>query len=595
MKKDFLGIILVAFLAFTGCKKESSSEKPPASAPPAPERTASATPPFQGGRQTSFQEVTAQLDPGGSLFLYVAADQWLRGLSTNISDFRDILLSLPGAAGGKPDDINGVFDALTHLVQSSGIEDITGIGMSGVPVAPQLYRTRFILHHPGNAGQGFLWSLFGRAPHPLGGQAMLPSNTAFAAFGDLDVAQLWQVLERELSQSGIAPVVEAARAWPQLFEQRTRIPWAPLLESLGGELGIVLTLDDVQTVALPGGGGGARIEIPAPALLVAVKTKSDLLYDRLAALLKANPKTTVTEEAGLKICSMPLPLPLPIQFEPTVASSGDYFYFATSSELVRTVQEVRQGKQPGLKSSAEFQSLAKHLPAEGNQFVYAGRRVTETLADLQRQALRGSGMAPEQLAVIQRLFGADNPTHSLSVSAHTTTGWHSTSVGNKDSASAVLLAPTIGVSAVVAGMVLPALAKAKAQAQTINSVNNLKQLGLAARIYANENKDKFPNAETWCDDLKDLVGSAKVYKAANDTGPGACSFAFNAKLSGMQESRINPQTVLFFETESGWNQHGGRELLLREPRSRGVYVIGFADGSVQQVQPARLETLRWDP
>jgi hypothetical protein len=37
------------------------------------------------------------------------------------------------------------------------------------------------------------------------------------------------------------------------------------------------------------------------------------------------------------------------------------------------------------------------------------------------------------------------------------------------------------------------------------------------------------------------------------------------------------------------------ELLLSQPRQPGTYVIGFADGSVQQIPAARVRTLRWEP
>ena len=144
-------------------------------------------------------------------------------------------------------------------------------------------------------------------------------------------------------------------------------------------------------------------------------------------------------------------------------------------------------------------------------------------------------------------------------------------------------------------MLLPALAKAKSRAQAINAVNEVKQLGLAARMYSNDHKDKFPNAKTWCDDLKEYVGNATVYKAPNDSGPGRCSFAFNEQLSGIDEGKIDSQTVLFFEADSGWNQSGGSELMLAKPRSGGSYVIGFADGSVQQMPATRTRSLRWNP
>jgi hypothetical protein len=599
MKKLIVIPVLLCVLGLlAGCKKE---DKPTAVPPPKDTVSAPASPapkampssaPFAGARKTSFDEVTAQLDAGGTLFVYMAMDQWLHGLSTNLSQLSQVLMAMP-APPEERENISSGFKLLTRLVQNSGIEEVTGVGVSGAQVAPELYRSKLILHHPSSAKQGFLMSMLGRPPHPAHGQEMLPETTGLAMFGDLDFAQLWQLLERELAQSGIPQVVEGVRAWPEMFEKQTQIAWPKLLASLGGEVGLMLTLDEAQQITLPGPGGG--VQMPTPGLLFAVKVNDDLIYDRISSELKKNPQAVNTDEPKLKMCSMPLPLPVPLPVQLVAASSGDYFYLATSPELVRSVQEVRQGKRPGLKSSAEFQSLAKHLPAEGNHFTYVGRRFGETVASLQEQALRASGIPEQQFALLQRMLGGEHPGFSLSVGGHTATGWQIVTVGNRDTSQSMLLMPTVGATAIGAGLLLPALAKAKGKAQTVNSVNQMKQIGLAARIYANEHGDKLPPADAWCDTLKAELGSPKILKAPNDGGPGGCSYAYNAKLSGMDEGKVGPQTVMFFETESGWNQHGGQELMLPQPRSGNVFIIGFADGSVQQIPMERVGDLRWDP
>ncbi len=150
---------------------------------------------------------------------------------------------------------------------------------------------------------------------------------------------------------------------------------------------------------------------------------------------------------------------------------------------------------------------------------------------------------------------------------------------------------------VSAGMLLPALSKAKSKAQTIASVNNLKQLGLAARMYSTDHADTFPAAEHWTETLRPFLGPGADQVLRRPANAGAvCGYGYNQAVAGKKESEVDPDTVLFFELEVPECDAVGGEELLRHPRSKGeTVVVGYADGSVMQLRMERLSELRWEP
>ncbi len=456
MKKSTTPLVF-AFVAllFAGCKREDAAGGKNSS-------VAAPVPAFTPARQTSFGEVTSQLDAGGSVYVYLATDQWLAGLSTNISELHKLIGDLPEVPGSDRKNVDQVFDLLSRLASKSGLENLTGIGMSGIQVTPELHRTKFIAHHAAGQGGGVLWNILGRKPHALHGLDFLTPDTALAAFGDVDVAAVWQLIESELGNSGLLEAADGVKKFPELFEQRTKLSWPKLLASFGGEVGFMLTLDSAHKMSVPF--GKQSFEIPEPGVLIAVKVNDDLLYDRITSEMAKNEKTQVTEEKGLKMCALPVPLPLALNVPITVASSGDYLFVASSPAMVRNALAVRAGQQPGLRQSAEFAALLKYLPAEGNSFCYAARRFSATIIELQKQAMKSDAAAAAKLAPLQKYILRQGPAFGLSISGHTPTGWQSVSIGNRDGSATLVAAPAAADVAVAAAMVLPALAKAKERA-----------------------------------------------------------------------------------------------------------------------------------
>jgi hypothetical protein len=148
-----------------------------------------------------------------------------------------------------------------------------------------------------------------------------------------------------------------------------------------------------------------------------------------------------------------------------------------------------------------------------------------------------------------------------------------------------------------ATILLPALGRAKDRAQSINCMNNLRQLGLGLIMYQTDNKGQWPAADKWCDSIQSYVGSAKPFKCIAAESAQRSTYAFNARLVGTaaKDIRDPAQTVLVFECQGGWNVAGGRELVLRKSRHFGAIGVVFADGHSEMASPPRLQRLKWEP
>ena len=465
--------------------------------------------PFSSGAQpatnapakNSFAEVTAQLDPGGNFYLYLGTAQWLEQLSAKVNGWRSLVTAMPDLKPEDKENVNKAFDIAVRVIKDSGVEEVTGLGLSSVEIEKGLYRNKALLHHYAGHDTGFIWKLGGQQPHALTGLDLLPENTALAVFADLDVPLLWNVIKDETAKSGFPQAQDFLKTIPLQFEAGTKVKWDAFLNSLGGEFGLVLTLNPSNTIPIPI--PPSMVEVPEPGLMLALRVNDETIFNRIDEELKSNQQVISLNTNGVKLRTLPVPIPFVANLRPTAASTGGYLLIASSDALINEALAVKNGQVPGLKGTAEFKRLAQKIPTTGNQFTYLSASFGKTIQQIQTQAFSGAtaqGGSPEQSKWLESLMNQSHPTACYSVGLNTPTGCLTIGNGTQSYAHLAVL-PAMIVPGMLAAIAIPNFVKARATAQENGCINNLRQIDAAKQQWALE-KSKKETDEPTADDLK---------------------------------------------------------------------------------------------
>ncbi len=132
----------------------------------------------------------------------------------------------------------------------------------------------------------------------------------------------------------------------------------------------------------------------------------------------------------------------------------------------------------------------------------------------------------------------------------------------------ICLAGIMMLILIPAAMLLPALSQAKGKATRISCVSNLKQIGLGARIYSNDNKDVFPPDFL---SMSNELASPKILVCPEDPKHTAAS----------SWAQFDPRKNISYEyLKPGIAESNAlNQVIFRCPIHNN---IGMGDGSVQQ-------------
>jgi len=500
MKKlgTLLGVLTlagIAFFAIQGCK--------PKGATPVNVNSLGAS-----AETTSFKEVTSKLDAGGNLYVYLGTEQWLANLSTTVDKLHDVAGSMVTEQDERQ-AIDNAFGVGSRLIKESGLEDISGIGISSIASEPGLYRNKMVIHHYPGKGDGFLWTIFGKKAHDLDGLSLLPANTAMATFYDVDSAEVWSVIKKQCEESGFPQAKDALKQFQDQFLRNMGIQWEEVVNSLDGEFGMVVTLDESHMVHIPLPTQEA-MDVPEPAIMFVLKVKNDAIFKRIDIVMKQRsvPGVISANQNGVEMRTVPVPLPLPITLRPTIGQGGGYLFFATSDTLIQEAMAVKGGK-PGLKASDEFKKLSAGIPEQGNQFYFMSQRFGQSMMKIQMQALNSNSQMPPQFKdFMKSLVQPDKAAFSYGVGANTDEGWITVANGNQGSGN-VLAASAAAVPAMLAAIAIPNFVKARQTAQQNACINNLRQIQAAKDQWALEKNKPATAVPTW-EDIQPYLGRGTI-------------------------------------------------------------------------------------
>ena len=462
-----VSLLIGAVALLAGCKKNEGSTPPNAGHGGAAGSRGSAG--IVSAEKNSFDQVTSKLDEGGSFYLYLSTEQALSGLSKSLGTYSNMFSQMPVAPVLGGENIARIFQVVGGLIKDSGVEHISGFGASSIAREPGFYYSKMIVHHYEGQSSGAMWSAFGKEAHSLKELDLLPENTAFAVYADLDVPLVWKTVESELKQLHLPEVDQALAAFPEQFKSQTGMSLDDLLGSLGGGYGVIFTLDQSKQVTVPLGDG--TMQIPDPGLAIFFKVKNDAIYTRVDQLTTGNPLVAKMTDNGMKTISLSLPLPLPISLSPTLGRIGDYLFLTSSDKLRQDILAVQTGKKSGFKSTAEFKKLSQGVPSEGNNFTL----VSEEFGKSFSQAMQGlvsaqAGAMGGQTKMLQDMISSNSTAFSYSVGVNGSEGWEVFGNGNKSMGSAVMILPAAAVGGLLGAIAIPNFVRARNMAQA-NGMN----------------------------------------------------------------------------------------------------------------------------
>ena len=505
-----------------------------------------------------FNIVSAKLDKGGSYYSIQNTKYLFAYIKNGLGVVRNVMASVPPKQlGGMPPLL--VMDAVEAIINDSGIGEILACGMSSKLINPNdkepLFQNKTFLYYGAKKPRGFLWTLVPPANKELTDLYRLPENTLSAFSADIEPAKIWEALKQVFAKLPLPQFKMLPMLAEMQFMQKNKIQLPVFLKSLSGSwFGLIVSTKAADgKPALQG-----MLEIPAGNAVFFDLIKNNLKTNPLALI--ANDK--ITFKAGKN---------QPKWIVPTIFVRDKKLYLISSPAILESTANAL-AKRNGLIATAEFKRMNQKMPKQGLAFVYKSPRIPTVVTDMINAYVPAKDAA--KLGPFMPLLAGLANSAEFTVATRSEDGVLVYSNSPVTTVSSASLTP-VATSAILAGMLLPALNNAREKARRISCTSNLKQLLLCIKQYSMDNKDMYPQGDNaaglnklikgnYVTDLRVFIcPSTNTPKGSGELKEANSSYIY---LGGFKEFATSPDTPIIFDKPGNHN---------------GYVNVAFSDGHVK--------------
>lgn len=480
-----------------------------------------------------FDATIKRVDSGGIYLNYLNQT----GMAKTVKSIVDTILSSQAVASEMdPEQVQLMTAAADLTIRLIGLENYKAqatscITENGTPDAPPMYLYKCFLY-TGSDPSGMLFDIYTRKNQPFTMLKDLPTNTRLAIGGHITPEAAWNKIMLEFGQETNPQLKNFPNTIMAAFEQRNQVKLPDLLKSIGGEYSILVT-----SSATPQG--------PMFLLRVIVNDKDGVL----TALLKAKLPPSF-QRLSENIITFPANPGFPQWIAPQFLL-GDGKVTLVSHPAI--LEEIKLAQNAGLVQAPS--SLLQGFPQEGLGYMYVD--INQDLMNMLNVFTRGN----EQMA---QLLARIAPPRLYAVGTREEDGYLSRYRTNYS----LMQLQTLPI-AIWAGTMLPALNTAREKARRVSCMSNLKQIGLALKMYAMDHKDKFPEANNDAG-LQVLIAEqyltdSAIYKCPSTPPNSGMSYYY---IGGYTEGKESPNLPLAFD---------------KPGNHKGYVNVLFLDGHVERI------------